>query len=290
MNQPIDNNLYIRVFRAGSVVIEPSWWHFRYPSNLFWRLYYNDREGAHLTVPDGTISQEGGHPYIIPAHLPLHLRCTHAIQHFYVHFDITGMPDIALREMFHVPFTLAHTSAWESLIREAAHGLAPQWRDQDQPLGIAAQCRIKAILHEALAQYLETIPAEQIARCWYLARRMEPVQPAVAYVETHQAEDLSNPILARECSMSEGHFIRTFSACMEQTPAQYIIERRIKTAMRRLLLTSESIDRISEECGFGSRHYFSRMFARQTGQSPAAFRRGLSGRPREAGPGTSPPC
>ena len=141
----------------------------------------------------------------------------------------------------------------------------------------------QGLLYGALAYYLETIPAEQIERCWYLARRTEPVRPSIAYVETHLMADLSNTVLARLCSMSEGHFIRTFSACMERTPAQYVIECRIKASLRRLLLTSDPIERIAEECGFGSRHYFSRMFARQTGQTPAAFRRGLNQRPREDG-------
>jgi len=50
--QGIDNNLYVRVFRAGNVVIEPSWWDFRYPSNLFWRLYYNEQAGAPLNMPN----------------------------------------------------------------------------------------------------------------------------------------------------------------------------------------------------------------------------------------------
>ena len=113
------------------------------------------------------------------------------------------------------------------------------------------------------------------------------MRPSVAYIETHLMADLSNPVLARLCSMSEGHFIRAFSACMERTPAQYVIECQIKASLRRLLLTSESIERIAEECGFGSRHYFSRMFARQTGQSPAAFRRGLNQRPQEVGMVTS---
>ena len=126
---------------------------------------------------------------------------------------------------------------------------------------------------EALAQYLQTIPEAQIARCWHLAERVRPVLPALTYVEAHLGDDLSNPVLARTCSMSDGHFIRTFRACLEQTPAQYVIESRIKAALRSLLLTSETIEQIAEKHGFGSRHYFSRMFARQTGQSPAAFRR-----------------
>ena len=104
MNQGIDNDLYVRVFRAGNVVIEPAWWDFRYPSNLFWRLYYNEQDGALLKMPNQVISLEGGRPYIIPSHLPLQLRCEGPIQHFYVHFDITGLPDIALRELFQCPF------------------------------------------------------------------------------------------------------------------------------------------------------------------------------------------
>lgn len=261
----LDNNLYLRVLQSGHLTIAPDWWRFHYTNELFWRLYRNEQDGASVTVDGKTIPLRAEWFYIIPSHLSLDLACEGRIDHFYIHFDIVGLPEIALRELFHEPFGQPGPPHWIALIREAAGIPAPA--------DVAAQCQIKGVLYEALAGYLQTIPAAQIERCWHLAERVKPVLPALAYVETHLGGNLSNSVLARVCSMSDGHFIRTFRACMEQTPAQYVIECRVKAALRSLLLTSETIEQIADRHGFGSRHYFSRIFARQTGQSPAAFRR-----------------
>jgi AraC-like DNA-binding protein len=268
-----DDNLYLRILQVGSVVVDPSWWRFRYPGDLYWRLYRNEQDGAFLTVRGERTALEAGRLYVIPAQLPMELACVSRVGHFFVPFDVAGLPEIALRELFHEPFGNPVAPHWESLLREAVSGLDPHWPELGQPVGIATQCRLKGVLYEVLAQYLQTLSAERIERCWYLADRVRPILPAVSYIEGHLGEDLSNLTLARSCSMSEGHFIRVFHACIGQTPAQYVIERRVQTAMRRLLLTSETIEEIADQTGFGSRHYFSRLFMRQIGQSPAAFRR-----------------
>jgi AraC-like DNA-binding protein len=269
----LDDNLYLRIFQAGNVVVDPSWWKYRYPGDLFWRLYRNEQGGAFLTVHDKRIALEAGHLYVIPAHLPMEIDCVSSVRHFFVHFDVAGLPDIALRELFSDPFGWPGEPSWESLLREAIGSLDPLCPNLGQPVEIATQCRIKGVLYEVLARYLQTLSTEQVERCWYLAERVNPVLPAISHIGSHLAGDLSNPVLARACSMSEGHFIRTFHACVGQTPTQYVIECRVKAAMRRLLLSAETIEEIADQTGFGTRHYFSRLFLRQVGQSPAAFRR-----------------
>jgi len=129
------------------------------------------------------------------------------------------------------------------------------------------------VVYECLAQYLDRLPPGEIELCWDMAERTRPVQPALEFIERHLDADLSNAILAHACSMSDGHFIRTFRACMNRTPAQYVLECRIKAAQRLLMLTEKSIDLIATEAGFGSRHYFSRVFSRQIGVAPAGYRK-----------------
>jgi len=72
--------------------------------------------------------------------------------------------------------------------------------------------------------------------------------------------------------MSEDHFIRRFRECVGQSPAQYIQEQRVARAAQRLVFTTESIDAIAAATGFANRFYFSRVFTRHMGTSPAAYR------------------
>jgi AraC-like DNA-binding protein len=60
---------------------------------------------------------------------------------------------------------------------------------------------------------------------------------------------------------------------VNQTPAQYIVERRVKTAAQHLLFSDNSIERIATESGFGNRFYFTRVFSRHVGTSPVAYRK-----------------
>ena len=255
------------------MTISPSWWNFRSVGDLYWRLYRNEQDGAFLTVHGRQIALEARHLYVIPAHVVVELTCVSPVPHFFVHFDVVGLSEIALRELFCEPFGRPVDQNWERLLQETIASLDPKWPSLSQPIGITTQCRIKGVIYEMLAQYLETLSTEQLERCWHHAERIHPVLPAITQINAHLTTDLSNPVLARACSMSEGHFIRTFHACVGQTPTQYVIECRIKAAVRRLLLTADTIEEIADQTGFGNRHYFSRLFVRQVGQSPAAFRR-----------------
>ncbi|HET8841014.1 MAG TPA: helix-turn-helix transcriptional regulator, partial [Ktedonobacteraceae bacterium] len=73
------------------------------------------------------------------------------------------------------------------------------------------------------------------------------------------------------------YFIRRFRLSIRRTPVQYIQEQRVKRAEQQLLMTRLSLEQIAADNGFGSRSYFSRIFTRHTGVSPAAYRKGLCG-------------
>jgi AraC-like DNA-binding protein len=97
------------------------------------------------------------------------------------------------------------------------------------------------------------------------------------YIEDNLGSSIANGELARHCHMSTDYFIRCFRQLMGRTPGQYIQEQRVKRAEQQLLMTSLSIEQIAADNGFGSRFYFTRVFTRHTGVSPAAYRKGLCG-------------
>ena len=55
--------------------------------------------------------------------------------------------------------------------------------------------------------------------------------------------------------------------------AVHLKQRRIEKASILLHHTDHSIDEIAELCGFGDRYYFTRVFTRQLGLGPAAYRK-----------------
>ena len=56
-------------------------------------------------------------------------------------------------------------------------------------------------------------------------------------------------------------------------PIRYFTERRIAAAAWRLATSDEEIADIATATGFANRFHFSRIFSRQLGCGPAAYRR-----------------
>ena len=276
------DNLHLRLFEADALPISDTW-NTRRVQSSFWRFYRNANDGAALELEeagDGRAAAaeaearlyplQRGRLYFVPAGVRFSCRCAAAaVAHFYVHFDVLGLPSLALRELFARPIGLPPDDALEGRAGEIAAALAAGAPRDD----LALQCRIKALLYEGLARHLEAVPADARERSLRRAARLAPVLPALEHIEAHLAERLPNARLAACCHLSGDHFLRRFRDCVGQTPAQYLLERRVTIAAQRLLFTDDSIERIAEGTGFGNRFYFSRVFTRRLGVSPAAYRK-----------------
>lgn len=154
------------------------------------------------------------------------------------------------------------------------------WRDMDEVLrltrevvGLFADERFD---REVLADYL-------IGRLYFQARldhwrRRDRMLPAplgrvLAMIDDHYGEDLPVERLAQAAGWSVPHLHEVFREHMDQTPHQYLIERRLRAARERLMATAQPVKSIAVDCGFSSAAAFCTVFRRMTGQSPAAFRK-----------------
>lgn len=102
-------------------------------------------------------------------------------------------------------------------------------------------------------------------------------QPALerarAYAEQHLHEPLSVETLARHAGFSRFHFSRLFAAHTGLSPANWLIEHRVKEAARLLRGTRLPLKEIATRCGFPNANYLSRVFRRHSGIPPATYRR-----------------
>lgn len=244
------DQLFVKVFEAERVSIGRDWNSCNVCSG-YWRLYVNDRAGAALVLADGArYPLPGGRVHFVPAWVRFSCSNTRRVGHLYVHFDLIGVTGVTVQRLFHKPLTLPPDR----------HLLATA----DRLVGNtpATLLQAKALVYTALAQLrLDALP---VAR--------HPVAGAQEHIEQHLGTLLTNAALAKLCHFSEDHFVRLFRRHLGQTPAQYILERRIAAATTQLAFTDDSIEQIAATLGFANRYHFTKMFSRRMGNSPAAYR------------------
>ena len=91
--------------------------------------------------------------------------------------------------------------------------------------------------------------------------------------------DVSTADVARECSLSAGHFARAFRHSTGLSPHQWLVWCRIDKAHELLRDGGLSLAEIARACGFADQSHFTKAYTRLRGISPGAWRR-----QREIGP------
>ena len=92
------------------------------------------------------------------------------------------------------------------------------------------------------------------------------------YLQQNAASPLSRREIADAIGVSENHLSRIFRRELGITPWDYLNRYRIKQAKELLISTDRSITSVALEVGFNDPAYFSRVFRKQVGLSPSAFR------------------
>lgn len=264
------DHVHIRLLAYHFVRLDPPYWRFPVLQSSFWRFYVNDHEGAWIEHAGQCYALEPGRFYFIPAGVRFSTNLLQSVGHLYVHFDLLGLPYRVQRESFAAPVCFPPRPALEEAL----------WKlqtDLEQQRDLLLQFRIKAILYEALLLCLQNVPPGHIQQSLALSETVASIVPALQYIEANLGASLSNSELASLCHMNTDYFIRRFRLSMRRTPVQYIQEQRVKRAEQQLLMTRLSLEQIAADNGFGSRSYFTRIFTRHTGVSPAAYRKGLCG-------------
>lgn len=262
------DNLHVRLFVATVTTLPALSWSSQNLLNSYWRFYCNSSEGAFLRLDSHLYPLSANRIYFIPAGVRFGCYNPEAVRHFYIHFDVIGLSAWVQREIFSTLLAVPVNEALQSVARQLSIVV-----EQEDETNLALQCRLKSLVYQALALYLETLSPETLHRCAQIATAQGALLPALQRIEQDVARPVTNAELAALCHLSEDYFIRRFRDSIGQSPLQYILERRVTLAAQRLLFGEESIEEISVGTGFANRFHFSRVFTRKTGISPAAYRK-----------------
>jgi len=95
---------------------------------------------------------------------------------------------------------------------------------------------------------------------------------ARAFMDQYYDLPLDLGQIAGQASFSRYHFLRLFRGAFDQTPHQYLTQRRIAKAKELLAASDLSVTEVCFAVGFDSLGSFSALFHRHVGQAPSIYR------------------
>ncbi|MBE9099086.1 helix-turn-helix domain-containing protein [Vacuolonema iberomarrocanum] len=125
----------------------------------------------------------------------------------------------------------------------------------------------------------QTLLAQLLRRANAVApTQAERLSPAILarlddYIEAHCDQGLTVAELAQIAGCPQFYFARSFKATTGQSPYQYVLERRLARACELLAISALSLAEVAAACGFYDQAHLTRIFKKQLGTTPGAYRR-----------------
>lgn len=98
------------------------------------------------------------------------------------------------------------------------------------------------------------------------------IHQAKHYILKHIQENIYVEEIADEVHLNAQYLMRLFRKETGFSILEYITEERIKLAKELLIQTDYPINRVADNVGYGNYSYFTKIFKKNVGQAPAAFR------------------
>jgi len=145
---------------------------------------------------------------------------------------------------------------------------------------LAAECQSPFAFHELYGESLTTALFIDFLRSvergggrkrtalasWQLRR-------VVDYIETNWVRSIRLEELAELVGLSPSYFSHSFKAATGVPPHQWQTGIRVKRAQEMLLGSDMTLTEIATACGFFDQAHFTRLFRKQVGATPAAWRK-----------------
>ena len=104
------------------------------------------------------------------------------------------------------------------------------------------------------------------------SRRLSMLLPVLRYMQDNFRSDLSMSQLSEIIGVTPQHFCRVFRKTMNVRPNEFLTQIRLDEARRLLAVREVSVSEAAERSGFRNAGYFSTVFRKHEGMSPAQYK------------------
>ncbi len=292
MMMELDNYSLNPTLLHSGLAVHDGDWNWKRVRSPFARIYYVSEGEAEIIFhrphsakgSDRTQRLTAGNLYLVPPFTTHTNHCEGRFVHFYAHIYYPA--DLA-RELFEDYCFATEVKAgpidaelFRRLCRINPDRRLPASdpRSYDNPATLrqmaarsrANQLSVKmettGILNQLLSRYLENTPPAASAS----DKRISHV---LKYIRCNLQENITVDAMAEMICLSKDHFIRLFKSKCGLSPLQYINHCKVELAETLLATTDYSIKQIADKLSFTDSSYFTRLFHKITGTTPAAYRK-----------------
>ena len=168
-------------------------------------------------------------------------------------------------------FLIGSTLASQSAIRggmDMLHALHMHQNYIRKSENSTSEEEVTHLLRSSLIEY-----TEQVYKHKNSSVKTKLIADALRYIHQHLYSNLRTEDIAKNLYVSRGHLSTEFSREMGISISRYIRNEKINEAEKLLKMTDKSLSAISEELGFSSQSYFTKVFRKATGKTPNEFRK-----------------
>ena len=157
----------------------------------------------------------------------------------------------------------------DDVLRELGQSLLPSLRAPEQ---------VNRLFTDQVAMAL----ASHVAYTYGGQNLARPIRGGLASWQERRAKEMilgdlsgrtSMENIAAACGLSASHFARSFRKTTGFAPHTWLLRARVERAMALLRQRDVVVGEVATACGFANQSHFSRVFTRQIGTSPSAWRR-----------------
>lgn len=281
MTQSIDQ-LHLLILNVG-LAIHNADWNWRNVNSPFARLYYVTEGAARILLPTGIQELKPDHLYLVPSFTTHSYLCDTHFVHYYLHIYEDHQSESSILEDFSFPTEIPAGDLELPLIKRLC-GINPTMQlPQSDPTSYDNNpTLIKNIIKNKQRTFCDKVESRGIVY-QLMARFLKDAQPkteinddriqkVLSYIRKNIYKTIDIDSLAAISCLSKDHFIRLFKKEINNTPLQYINQKKIEKAQLILITDSMPVKNISYLLAYEDHSYFNRLFKKLTGVTPQQYR------------------
>ncbi|HAI13905.1 MAG TPA: hypothetical protein DCM28_19535 [Phycisphaerales bacterium] len=243
------------------------------------KIYYIEDGGGHLVLENELYVLKPGQAYIIPTALDQRgeLDQQVGLQKIWTHFSVVAMQSLYLLMLHPPPRCLAGKTG--KAIGKLMRQMLDEWNGNQPGHHLA----IKSLLMQIIVTAYRAPQEDIVKPDEIVAKSTSPVPSpadehykAIRDVLNLMAEHYMSPWtlaeFAAHVNLSPNYFNTLFRRVIGLPPMRFLESLRLRHARTLLGGTRMHIAEIATEVGYQDAAYFTRVFTRQTGESPSAYR------------------